>query len=639
MFDLCRFPYWRSTSASHSLLRLSIGMVILAGLVVPPQNAHAQDDWPTPYVALYDCNTSAAFTNTVAEKNTLDSASLFVLNDILADTTSRNVFLFSVGFADTGSADMSFLGRTFPLPDTGTPSDQNYHFIISSTITGDAAGYELKVSLIDRATYTHVADGTAQFTSVTAGNVGTACVEAAGKILPLPEKIREYWKSLKAANSSLVISPQFDVSPASLKLSPGGSTDITITLTDCDGLPVAGRELSLESTAGATASPSVVTDDHGKATVAFTAGDSKGYEAVTAWLRDAATVGYDTLTYSGQTTLVIGEEAAADLWVLDFDMRRWWTGYNDKLVRRSDGTEWAQKNTSWTQRARGKIYGTPNGDSYREFDFIDTTMSVSGLYQWHQFAKSTYTDLTPGACPRTTFQMSGTTQNYVAALDEDTHGRASFEYTTDHSTDMFDVEVPFTQASYYAYNWHTSGTRVNDECVTESSHQAMRMKWISTTGGMGASTLFATPGFSILPLYSGNTLLGYSIYISRASSGYLSDLTCYYQQDQCVATLKPFSTVTAVTAAPLPLRFGLEQNYPNPFNPRTSIGYQLASAGKVSLRVYDVLGREVATLVNEAQGAGRHAVEFDGSRLPSGVYFYRMTAGQFTEVKKLMMIK
>ena len=89
----------------------------------------------------------------------------------------------------------------------------------------------------------------------------------------------------------------------------------------------------------------------------------------------------------------------------------------------------------------------------------------------------------------------------------------------------------------------------------------------------------------------------------------------------------------------LPDQFVLEQNYPNPFNPATIISYQLPRTSHVTLRVYDILGREVATLADGREDAGTHSVMFDGSRLSSGVYFYRLTAGSFSDVKKLMLIK
>ena len=83
----------------------------------------------------------------------------------------------------------------------------------------------------------------------------------------------------------------------------------------------------------------------------------------------------------------------------------------------------------------------------------------------------------------------------------------------------------------------------------------------------------------------------------------------------------------------------LLENYPNPFNPVTSISYQISAAGHVTLKVYDILGREVSTLVEEVKDAGRYDVTFDGSRLSSGVYFYRLTAPGMNQVKKMLMVK
>ncbi len=85
--------------------------------------------------------------------------------------------------------------------------------------------------------------------------------------------------------------------------------------------------------------------------------------------------------------------------------------------------------------------------------------------------------------------------------------------------------------------------------------------------------------------------------------------------------------------------FYLAQNYPNPFNPTTSIKYQVASIEKVSIKVYDILGREITTLVNEVKSPGTYEVKFDGSNLSSGVYLYRFEAGSFSSVKKLILLK
>jgi len=89
----------------------------------------------------------------------------------------------------------------------------------------------------------------------------------------------------------------------------------------------------------------------------------------------------------------------------------------------------------------------------------------------------------------------------------------------------------------------------------------------------------------------------------------------------------------------IPSDFQLHQNYPNPFNPNTIINYQLPMEAEVSLKVYDILGNEAATLVNEKQNAGIYDAEFDGSGLASGVYFYRLEAGDFNQTKRMTLVK
>jgi subtilisin family serine protease len=89
----------------------------------------------------------------------------------------------------------------------------------------------------------------------------------------------------------------------------------------------------------------------------------------------------------------------------------------------------------------------------------------------------------------------------------------------------------------------------------------------------------------------------------------------------------------------IPKRFALEQNYPNPFNPTTVISYELPALSSVVLKVYDVLGREVATLVNEKKAAGTYSVTWNASSMSSGVYFYRLQAGEYSETKKLLLLR
>ncbi len=101
----------------------------------------------------------------------------------------------------------------------------------------------------------------------------------------------------------------------------------------------------------------------------------------------------------------------------------------------------------------------------------------------------------------------------------------------------------------------------------------------------------------------------------------------------------PHSGETQEFKPPIPSHFGLAQNYPNPFNPTTRFNYALPGDAHVLLKIYNVIGQTVATLVDEFQHAGFKSVSYDASRLPSGIYFYQLQAGTYTETKKMLLIK
>ena len=104
-----------------------------------------------------------------------------------------------------------------------------------------------------------------------------------------------------------------------------------------------------------------------------------------------------------------------------------------------------------------------------------------------------------------------------------------------------------------------------------------------------------------------------------------------------LATSSLVSSVEQETT--LPTKFSLEQNFPNPFNPSTKIKYSIPQSSYVAVKVYDVLGNEIETLVNEEKPAGTYEVTWFAENLPSGVYFYKMTGGNYSETKKMLLLK
>ena len=141
-----------------------------------------------------------------------------------------------------------------------------------------------------------------------------------------------------------------------------------------------------------------------------------------------------------------------------------------------------------------------------------------------------------------------------------------------------------------------------------------------TTANQWATKVFAMPVGTNKVRFVAKSGFGNNLYIDRITSG----------------------TVTGVvnnTLSLIPENYELSQNYPNPFNPATQINFSIPKQSVVTLKIYDVLGKEVATLINESKAAGFYTVDFNASSLSSGAYFYRLEAGNFTDIKRMMLIK
>jgi hypothetical protein len=136
-----------------------------------------------------------------------------------------------------------------------------------------------------------------------------------------------------------------------------------------------------------------------------------------------------------------------------------------------------------------------------------------------------------------------------------------------------------------------------------------------------------------------NTALQYDLYADLKSGANAIKLDAG-TASLTVDKIDYYQVSTAVSAErERPSGFALNQNYPNPFNPATTISFQIPNAARVKLTVFNVLGQQVATLVDNQMNAGMHAVSFDASRLASGMYFYRIEAGSFAATKKMMLVK
>ncbi|MCX6174180.1 MAG: T9SS type A sorting domain-containing protein [Ignavibacteriales bacterium] len=120
----------------------------------------------------------------------------------------------------------------------------------------------------------------------------------------------------------------------------------------------------------------------------------------------------------------------------------------------------------------------------------------------------------------------------------------------------------------------------------------------------------------------------------------VDNLRGYYNDSLKTIVYDTFGDITKVTDENrIPEGFVLEQNYPNPFNPTTKIKYSISTSSQVSVKVYDLLGREIEELVNEYKIAGNYEVQFNASSFPSGVYLYKLQSGSFIQTKKMLFLK
>ena len=248
------------------------------------------------------------------------------------------------------------------------------------------------------------------------------------------------------------------------------------------------------------------------------------------------------------------------------------------------------------------------------------------------------------ATPRGIFdgQIQGSTSGWAATLDNLVNIQSPLKIELSGYTDLvrlfIDADVTRTEDiidNDLVIHFIVVEDVFYDGRNSVSNHKNVMRKMLPTPAGLQFNiALNETKGFQqIIDLDTIWDIDSLKLVIFVQSSGsktvYQSETISY--NDLVVSAGNEIQSV--------PDKFVLEQNYPNPFNPKTIIGYQLPVSGNVTLKVYDLLGNEVATLVNEFNEAGSHNIDFYATQLSSGIYLYKLHAGSFIETKKMLLIK
>ncbi|MCX6162130.1 MAG: T9SS type A sorting domain-containing protein [Ignavibacteriae bacterium] len=184
-------------------------------------------------------------------------------------------------------------------------------------------------------------------------------------------------------------------------------------------------------------------------------------------------------------------------------------------------------------------------------------------------------------------------------------------------------------------NGGTNWTNLNSTAISIASITGEGSEWwfVGYSGGVNYSTNIGANWSQQYPLPGTG---GTYTHITKSRTG--NTLWAVRTNGGISRYGDPITGVTPVSAT-VPDNYSLSQNYPNPFNPVTKINFAIPKSGLVTLKIYDILGREVKTLVNEVKAPGNYAIEFNGSELTSGVYFCRMQSADFNDVKKLVLLK
>jgi hypothetical protein len=254
----------------------------------------------------------------------------------------------------------------------------------------------------------------------------------------------------------------------------------------------------------------------------------------------------------------------------------------------------------------------------------------------------TLTDLLPGSY----FVLALPVGNYAPAFySTDTTGiwwrRATRVVINGNTATDIDIYVREMPRSLHGFTAILGKIRINGVTTANAAGALVYAKRNSDIAGFSIAD--GAGQYEISGLAPGTytvtaDLPGYDSPESKAATVSYNSLTGAPVTASVDLNLSVTTDVSDPSAA-LPQSFVLSQNYPNPFNPSTAINFQLSAAGNVDLRVYDMLGREVAVLVTGVQSPGSHTVQFDASALATGVYMYRLSAGTMTATMKMLLLK
>ncbi len=438
--------------------------------------------------------------------------------------------------------------------------------------------------------------------------------------------------------NDIALHAEITIVPSKGIMKSGETIPVLFTLNDCDGTPLSNRWIKISATNGSFNNDSMETDGSGKFTASFTADNVNDAADLRGAYFPYFTPSHKTDGAWGDTTVNI-----------NISQERNWALYINAVHTEIDNQSYTYTDPSldindyfssnYLLRARATAVQYVIGDFSADSVYIDHVIGAKGTMSADFSSHYVYIN---NGCINNDDWKIGSGNNITADpftwafILGDTYFRS-------YGGIFFRYAI-FTMETYHYFGKEGCPSSSHDYSITDSTAFSNSVEYYLHTRkdvNMGenanATWMKVDSGYifkgSAVRLYPGTNQIG--------------DADTAIVKDSVIIYAKLYNNPTGVNSSHvsyIPKVFKLDQNYPNPFNPVTKIRYSIPvikahSYASVLLEVYDILGRKIATLVNKKQQPGNYEVTFDGSRLASGIYLYSLTAGNFHQTKKLIVLK
>ena len=559
-----------------------------------------------------------------------------------------------ISWAGAALADVEWLEKGMPnsgpqnLMTAPEGGKKNWDYLIRSTVTGSEGVYRFSMYLEVSVTREQVAGYTIQFSDdiQSAKDAGLA---VAAQFSPIMQKIRSFEQNKRDTDTRYAIASIWNQDPREITVTPqktevdtGETIDVTIKMVDCDGVALPNRSIIFVDTSitssqgtmtlasgteGGTITPeTAITDDEGIVTVKFKAGSELRIATIVAWYPHLTPPEHQE-TFMG-TALVQIKPPRTDLWLLNANVNYSYVMNSDTSTNiDAGGHSMAEEHSETAEIAtNGRVIAVienmaedPSKDFSYNTDMADpVAIIVSGSGIMNEYSE--YEETIDGSLINADIRSDNVSgyANPGASIQ--------FDYSDDYKYAGIGVSIKATgqyTGRMFFYEWSDYGSEYDDYGLSSSA------------GGSPED------GCSITRIDTA----GYNAVYSKVESSEEANLngTRHITTNRSMSmSIRPYNPQTLDVKEVqqlFPKEFSLKQNYPNPFNPTTTITYQLPKPGKVSLKVYNILGSEIATLMDSQQSRGTYNIPFNASSLPSGVYFYMLTYDNNNYVRKMMLMK